>query len=110
MSIFSGGSEAIFGRILGRLLGAFSVQKFVGMGKIAFFGGVHARRDASADRFRNRFWSIFGRVSGVKNEEKCRRVCLFLSFAVFKMNSIYSRIWERLGPGFGRILGVKKRS
>ena len=56
VSIFSGGSEAIFGRILGRLLGAFSVQKFVGMGKIAFFGGVQDEMQSKTV-----FGAVFGR-------------------------------------------------
>ena len=94
---------------LGTPFGSIFGTKICRHGKNSVFWR-RPRRDAIEDRFRSRFWTIFGRVSGVKNEEKCRRVCLFLSFAVLKMNSIYSRIWERLGPGFGRFLGGQKRS
>ena len=84
LSKFSGRPGSIFGSILGGLLGAFSVHNFFNMKNKHFWR--RPRRDAMEDRFRNRFWTIFERFAGMTNEQKCRRVCLFLSFGVSKMS------------------------
>ena len=60
------------------------------------------------DRCRSRFWTIFDRISGMKNEQKCRRVCLFLSFEVFKMSPDFDSNLEASWASFSDVFGRQK--
>ena len=57
------------------------------------------------DRFRNRFWTNFERFSGMKNEQKCGRVCLFLSFGVLKMSPNFDSNLEASWASFSEVFG-----
>ena len=60
------------------------------------------------DRFRSRFWTNFERFSGMKNEQKCGRVCLFLSFGVLKMSPNFDSNLEASWASFSEVLGRQK--
>ena len=60
------------------------------------------------DRFRSRFWTNFERFSGMKNEQKCGRVCLFLSFVVFKMSADLDSNLEASWASFWEVFGRPK--
>lgn len=65
----------------------------------------HPRRDGMEDCFRSRFWTNFERFSGMKNEQKCGRVCLFLSFVVFKMSADLDSNLEASWAWFWEVFG-----
>ena len=55
-----------------------------------------------------RFWDDVGGFWIGKNEEKCGRVCLFLSFGAFKMGDGFESILEASGASFSEFLGRQK--
>ena len=55
--------------------------------------------------FLHRFWDDFRRSGNVKNEQKRRRVALFLIFGVCNIRRRFGAVLEGSGAGFWELFG-----